>query len=298
MLGIVNQAVRKIADVIAAFEPLQASFVDCTGKATALASDVGRAGLNAQVFAIHAPDGATLEVLAGRMRAVSAEVLQQVEQMGAALSHTGAMVNNLRHRLEDFQILGQAEQELLNVESVLSQNRLSDLEGAIPVLLRNITQQQETFAQSVEVVLANVRFPATVAEASSRSMSFFRELVAWASEGRESVVVEAAASEQIHLLQTKYTMESERLAHAAALQPLPASGNATASQASIELFGDLESTRSPAAADLLLEPNPSNQTREIPAGPTGTGRRLESAQALASEPPAASEGLGDTVELF
>jgi hypothetical protein len=43
---------------------LQARFINCTNKAVELARDVRHAGLNAQVFAIHAPDGATLEVLA------------------------------------------------------------------------------------------------------------------------------------------------------------------------------------------------------------------------------------------
>jgi len=110
ILGIVNQAVQKIAVIISAFEPLQASFVDCTGKATALAGDVRLAGLNAQVFAIRTSDGATLEVLAGRVHVISEEVIEQVERMGAALNHTSGMVNNLRQRLEDFQIHGQAEQ--------------------------------------------------------------------------------------------------------------------------------------------------------------------------------------------
>jgi len=32
ILVIIKQAVQKIADIVAAFEPLQASFVDCTAK--------------------------------------------------------------------------------------------------------------------------------------------------------------------------------------------------------------------------------------------------------------------------
>ena len=154
ILGIVKQAVQKIGDILAAFEPLQASFVDCTAKATALAGDVRHAGLNAQIFAIQAPDGATLEVLAERVHVISEEVIHQVARMGAALNHTSELVNNLRQRLEDFQVLCQAEQEVLADESALSQQKLMDLERAIPVLIRCVTGRQETFAGSVEEVLA------------------------------------------------------------------------------------------------------------------------------------------------
>jgi hypothetical protein len=238
ILGIVKQAVQKIGDIIAAFAPLQASFVDCTSKASALAGEVRRAGLNAQVFAIHAPDGATLEVLAGRVRLISEEVIQQVELMGASLNHTTELVNNLRQRLEDFQILGQAEQEVLAREAQLSQEKLMALERAIPLLIRQVTQHQGTFAQSVEAILVEVKFPAAVAAASVRSIGFFRELVAWGNEGSARFSVATAASEKIDLLQSKYTMESERLAHAAAFQPVLAVAAANAPESAFEMFED------------------------------------------------------------
>ena len=252
ILAIIKQAVQKIADIISAFEPLQASFVDCTSKATKLATDVRHAGLNAQVFAIHAPDGATLEVLAGRVRLISEEVIQQVGQMGATLEHTAGMVNNLRQRLDDFQQLGQAEQEVLTDESTLSRKKILDLDASIPVLIRRVTQQQGSFARSVEEILANVQFPVTVAEASSRSIGFFRDLVAWGSEGGSGFVAESEASQRIDLLKSKYTMESERHTHAVALQPVTATASASASQPLIEPFDELNSP-SPTVADSLFE---------------------------------------------
>ena len=83
MLNIVHQAVEKIGDILAAFESLQARFVNCSKEATLLAIDVRFASLNAQVFAVHVRDGATLEVLATRMRVISNETLLQVEQMAS-----------------------------------------------------------------------------------------------------------------------------------------------------------------------------------------------------------------------
>ncbi len=301
ILGIVKQAVQKIADIIAAFEPLQASCVDCTSKATALAGDVRHAGLNAQVFAIHAPDGATLEVLAGRMRVISEEAIRQVEQMGAALNHTTELVNNLRQRLEDFQILGQAEQEVLTDEFALSRKKLSELENAIPGLIRHVTQQQGTFAQSVEEILANVRFPVTVAEASSRSIGFFGSLVTWGSEGGSGFVVEPATSQKVDRLKSKYTMESERHAHATALQPVLAAAGATAAESSFEMFDDLASpaptiSGSPGEIGPATErPNDQPRPADLPMRETTPAAP---APALAEKKLAATEELGDNVELF
>ena len=277
ILDIVKQAVRKIADIVAAFEPLQASFVDCTSKATALASDVRLAGLNAQVFAIHAPDGATLEVLAGRVHFISAEVIQLVEQLGAALDHTSEMVNNLRQRLEDFGVLAQAEQVILADESVLSQKKLAELDSAIPVKIQSLTQRQKTFALSIEGVLANIKFPATVAQASSRSIGFFEDLVAWGSEGGSGSAGESAAAQKIDRLKSKYTMDSERHAHAAALQLAEEPPKTVDPQPAIEMF----------------------DTPELPSGVT----KLAASEITppATHPPTekpAPSGLGDNVELF
>jgi hypothetical protein len=294
ILGIVQQAVEKIAAIVTAFEPLQASFVDCTRKATTLAGDVRLAGLNAQVFAIQAPDGATLEVLAGRVGVISEQVIQQVEQMGAALTHTAEMINNLRQRLEDFQVLGRAEEEVLTAESVLSQKKLTDLETAIPVLIQGVTRQQETFAQSVQKVLARIRFPEAVAQASARSLGFFQDLVAWSHTDGANLEDKSDAARKLDRLKANYTMASERDTHAAALQPAPATTPA------IELFEDLD----PAPPKMAGPPEPGTP----PAAPSADQPRpadlpvSESNPPPASlpgaEPPAPGPGLGENVELF
>ena len=301
ILAIIKQAVQKIADILAAFELLQARFVNCTNKAIELAGDVRYAALNAQVFAICAPDGATLEVLAGRMRVISDETIQQVGQMGAALRQTDDMINNLRQRLEDFQYLGQAEQEILADESALSRQKLSDLEAAIPALTQSIGKQQRVFARSVDAAIANVQFPTAVAQANSRSIAFFRDLVAWGSDGGSEVVVESAASQRIDLLKTHYTMESERQAHMAALDPTPAPVSAVVAKPSIELFGELES-QAPTVADSLDEiAFPSQRTEDQPSPAelsVVAATQPQPAHPPNSEKAASSEGLGDNVEMF
>jgi hypothetical protein len=301
VLNIVRQAVQKIADIIAAFAPLQASFVDCTAKATALAGDVRLAGLNAQVFAIRTPDGTTLEVLARRVHAISEDVIEQVAQMGSLLSHASEMVNNLRQRLEDFQALGQAEQAVLTGESALSMTKLADLERIIPLQIQSVTQQHGAFADSIEQVLANIQFPETVAQASSRSIGFFQDLVAWGDAGGSESLDEAAAAQKIDQLKSKYTMESERHAHAAALQPAPAPARGPEAQPAIEWFDDF-APPTPAIAgssgEIFLSgegPQDPPRTAEwvatevSPPGPT---------LPVAEKKPAADGNLGDNVELF
>ncbi|MGA2244946.1 MAG: hypothetical protein ABSH48_08110 [Verrucomicrobiota bacterium] len=302
ILSIVKQAVQKIAGIVSAFEPLQASFVDCTAKATALAGDVRLAGLNAQVFAIRTPAGATLEVLAGRVNFISEDVIEHVARMGGVLSHASEMVNNLRQRLEDFQILGQAEQAVLSEESALSMKKLADLESAIPVQIRGVTQRQETFAASVEKVMADIQFPVTVAQARLRSSGFFQDLVAWGGAAGPASLDETAASQRIDSLKSKYTMESERQAHATALQPALAPASSHASESSIELFDDFSASPAPRIADPSGEVPPPSERPEDPPRPAELMATKISPPTptlpVAQTKPAASGDLGDNVELF
>jgi hypothetical protein len=278
----VQESVHKFADILEAFKPLQASFVDCTGKATTLAGDVRHAGLNAQVFAIHAPEGATLEVLAGRVRFISEDVIQHVEEMRTALNHTAAMINNLRGRLEDFQLLAQAEEEVLNAESAISQQKLAELETAIPALIEEVTRQQAAFANDVKHALAHVRFPDTVVEASTRSLRFFKDLVAWSGATGRGPDPTSATSRKLDQLKSNYTMAAERDVHAATLQAVPVTKPANAAPTGAELFGDLDPIPTTAAASPSAMPETLPTPVSVPL----------------AEPPAPPGGLGDNVELF
>jgi len=302
ILAVVKQAVQRIADIVATFEPLQASFIDCTSKATELASDVRRAGLNAQVFAIHAPEGATLEVLAGRMREISDDCIRQVEQMGATLQQTVEMVNNLRQRLEDFQVLGQMEEDALTIESAISREKLSELEGAIPVMIQDVTGQQKMFTESVESILGHIQFPTMVATARVRANCFFQELVAWSSEGRPGIEIESGASQKLDQLKAKYTMASEREAHAAALASTEAQTQPVDFQPAIELFDDF-ATIAPPLSDSpreipLPDERPENRTPSTAELAAKEPDPSAPARAVAETKPAASANLGDNVELF
>lgn len=291
VLGAVQQSVDRIAGILAAFQPLQARFIDCTGKATELAGDVRYAALNAQIFAINAPDGAALEALARRVRIISDEALEQVEIMGGALQDTIGLVNNLTQRLEDFQCMGQAEHAILADECALSMGKISALHAAVPPLVRRIATKQVVVARSVGEILATVQFPATVATASSRSIGLFQDLAVWSGEGADGLALESGASRKIDLLKTRYTMDSERHAHAAATQPAPE--NAPDPLADFEMFGESD-TSLPKAQGLPGDTDVSGKSVEHPASPAGTAAN---APAILEETPA-SEDLGDNVELF
>ncbi len=297
VLKVIDEAVQRIAEILSAFAPLQASFVNCTAKATELAGNVRHAALNAQVFAIHAPHGATLEVLAGRVSAVSDEAIAQVQQMGAALNHTGALVNNLQQRLTDFQELGQAEQEVLNAESALSRKKLLELEKSIPVLIQRITAHQADFAQSVEAVLAKVQFPVTVAESRSRSLGLFNDLVEWCGPGDTDAPIASEASLKIDALKANYTMASERHVHTAAFLPAAVA----AAGPSIKLFDEMETPlpASVAPACEISVPEERRQAQPPPADLSASvAAPLAAAPDVATEKSAVNADMGENVELF
>lgn len=301
ILTIIEKAVQRIGDILAAFAPLQASFVDCTAKAAKLADDVRHAALNAQVFAIQAPNGATLEVLAERVSAVSDEAIVQVRQMGAVLTRTGEMVNNLRQRLMDFQQLGQTEQEVLNGESVRSRKKLLNLESGIQGLLQSITEQQVALARSVEEVLANVRFPRTVAEGGPRFIGFFQDLVAWGGQGDSGAVAASSASLKIDRLKANYTMATERHAHTAALQPGASGAAPAAALEAVELFGEEDTPLSAVVAPIenIRPPEARLEDQPRPADlPASDSRPRPAAPAPAVEKTPDNAGMGDNVELF
>lgn len=298
LLAIVKQAVRKIADLLAAFEPLQARFVACTTKATELARDVCHAALNAQVFAAHARDGATLEVLAERGRVISAEAIQRVEALGGALRETAEMVTQLGQRLADFQHLGQAEQKVLSEEAALSQRKLSEVEDAIPVLIQRITREQASFANAVAQVLANVRFPGVVAAARSRSLGFFRDLATWGGAAEAGARAGSAGFPNDPRLEFRGTPEVEQPAGTAFRPPTPAPADMAppaleprtllaAGSADADDRGD----RAPPREGSAPPPRP-------PERPPGETTPPAPAVALAAAKPAPGEPLGDNVELF
>jgi hypothetical protein len=290
---IVQEVVQTTANILSAIEPLQARFLNCTQKATTLANDVRYIALNAQVFAIHVTDAAALEVLAGRMRMISDETMLRVSELGSELQDTAEMVSNLRQRLLDFQELSHLEQKELAAESVLSQKKLSELEGNIPVLIQRAAGQQETFARSVEGVLLKIQFPATVAEASVRSIGFFHDLVAWGGKGISDSQAETGASRKIDQLKSKYTMASERQTHATALQPANRSGG----QPPIDLFGDPELPRT---AELLVVNSVHSAPFAEHSGVTNFSESNLSAPMICmpAEKSSTSADLADNVDLF
>jgi hypothetical protein len=175
------------------------------------------------------------------------------------------------------------------------------LESAIPVQIQDISQRQETFAASVEKVLANIQFPETVAQARSQSIGFFQDLVGWGAAGGSALLGESAAAQKIDQLKSKYTMESERHAHAAALQPALAPASAGTSVSSIELFDDFTSTAPGVAGSPGEIPLPGERPADQPRP-----AQLAATEAIPPAPvlpvpekkPVASGDLGDNVELF
>jgi hypothetical protein len=164
-------------------------------------------------------------------------------------------------------------------------------------MIQDVSGQQNTFAGSVEAILSQIQFPATIAAARVRAEGFFHELVVWSRAGGSGAPMESGASQKLDQLKAKYTMASEREAHAAALgatrtEPPPAD-----SQPAIELFEDLDSTTPslPSGADVLPH---ANSPAVSPQVELFENEVLPAASSANADQPNPGAGLGDNVELF
>jgi len=254
--------------------------------------------LNAQLFAVHAPSGATLEVLAKQLGLVSDDAIEQVERLGNDHQRTAEMVNNLRQRLDDFQQLGRVEQEILTQEFAVSRQKLADVESAVPPRIRGITQQQAKFARSVEQTLAHVRFPDLVAAASARSLGFLGDLVDWSGDGEADLVGARGAALSIDRLQSHYTMASERATHSLAMPTAPAPAGGVALPSAVGQPQEAKNFRGMPVADSALAAQPARRVEpEPPDGPSFSGIPKPSTR-ITPAMPVSLQGLGENVELF
>ncbi|MDX2111420.1 MAG: hypothetical protein SFY80_14405 [Verrucomicrobiota bacterium] len=295
ILEVCAQSVVTISTIITAFEPLQARFVDCTSKATELASDVRFAALNAQLFAIRAPSGETLEVLARRLRVISDDAILQVEKYGDTHRSTADRVNNLKQRLEDFQSLAQSEQQVLADESVLSRAKLSDLERTIPELIQDITKQQSDFVNAIDGILANVHFPDAVTEANERTLGFFQELVNWGSACGVDRGADADATRRIDKLKANYTMESERRTHTATLHTAKVSVTPREQKVG-QTFLSVHPYTPPRTDKNVCPTVPAQNSSTSSSAPKAQEQTQTPTSSTSAAPP--STDLGDNVELF
>lgn len=278
ILTVIRDAVAQIAHVLAAFRPLQDRFVNCTTKATELARKIRYDALNAQIFAIHAPSGATLEVLADRMRSVTDETVDHIAAFGGALRTSADMVNNLCQRLADFQQLGLSEQQILCAEAEVSQAKLAELEAKVPSLIECISVGQVLLGESADRILEHIHFPNDVAVARARALTFFEGLIRDASPKGAPATRTAAAMAKLAHLKASYTMAAERDLHATALEGAEA-----------QTVPGLHVTAKLPKGDGARPCSPQGADKPGPACPDADLSRGKSSGA---------DSLGDNVELF
>jgi hypothetical protein len=300
ILAITARGVEEIAEILAAFDPLQAMLAACGTEATQLGRDVRCMALNAQIFATHTPNGETFQVLAQQLRFISDEAIRHVRRLETSREQTAEMVSDLRQRLADYQELGQIEQRVLTAESAVSHKGLLDLESAISDLIRRMARQESTFARSVDQVIADVKFPAVIADAGSQSIGFFEDLLEWSGDGPCDLAAASAAVAKVDRLNSNYTMDSERATHSVALEPIAGFAGAPLSPIRAPRF-DEPRTSAPASfahssAAIGAERSLHQPPPAAASAPPGRGSLLpfESA-ALQSH---SAEGLGENVELF
>ena len=241
VLGLIENAVGNITEVLELVHKLKATFRDCTYQILGLALRLRMVALNAQIFAAHVDAGAALEVVAGHTRTIADEAMQQLDDISARVTALVDSVVDLQHRLGDYAELAAMEQSLLSGEAGDSETKLRAVEDELRKALTAIAPLEAELSGIIRSATAAIRFPAAVAAASTRSTVLFQEI---ADEYADATGGPAEEPHQkLQALKSNYTMEHERAVHDAVIGafPPPAGENAEAPEEekladNVELF--------------------------------------------------------------
>ena len=304
ILSLIHEPVSNISLIVETLEPLQSKLNNCGKRAGDFVRKVRLSSINAQVFSSHVPKGEALAVLAHRMQEISDEMISEVRMMSDDIDKLSATLQNLEHRLTDFQELGRMDEGLLVGESEISHKKLGDFETLLPTRIQSLKHLQTSFSRTSEDMVSCVKFPKAIDAARPWAIGLFRELTEWAASLEQNHEATSMLPSQVDLLRQGYTMQSERAMHDAALSqtkheilsddavniemfegvPATIAPEAADAQQACELFGDFEmfDSASPPEASTI----PEMEQAECPP--------VELRPLVTAE----KEDLGDNVELF
>jgi hypothetical protein len=211
VLGVIDVAVASIRDVVHLVQKLESTFSDCTSQILELARRLRMVALNAQIFAAHVDAGAALEVVAMNTRTIADESMRQLDQISSRVAALVDSVADLEDRLDSYRELTAMEQKLLGTEAAESEEKLSRLEQELRSALAAIGPVEKELSKIIHRAAIGIRFPDAVAEASSRSIRLFDEIVRrYSDDGQDS---DASVYHKVNTLKQNYTMAHERVVH-------------------------------------------------------------------------------------
>jgi hypothetical protein len=261
--NLMQRALGRLTEAIQTARGFSAATTGATDTMRRLAADLLLMGLNAQVQALQANNNC-LEVLAGAVSHISGEAGTLTLDFERKLADTIRTLSDFVQRSEAFHLEVLAEHRVLHAENDAVSGELDAEHSAHKALVNDVGAALRQLRGQAGELLASI----ALADISREPIHDLRELFsALADACSEAVTDDQPLDERVLAdVRSRYTMDSERTAHAAALRrpaAVPVAGAAVA------------------RASSPAEPAP------------GAATDLASAT-----PPDAGSSLGDNVELF
>jgi|SRR5579871_188905 len=212
VLSVIENAVRSITGVVELVLKLKSTFSDCTTEILGLALRLRMVALNAQIFAAHVDQGASLEVVARNTRMIADESMRQLDEISFRVNELVSAVAELEQRLLDYSEVATIEQKLLTSEAGESEKKLRNLDQNLRASIAAIGPIEADLAKTIQTLLQSIDFPGAVAEAQARSTTLFEQVASLHSDK------ESKAHHKVQDLERNYTMAHERTVHESAVK--------------------------------------------------------------------------------
>jgi hypothetical protein len=230
--------------------------------------DVQLVAINAQIAAARVPEAGALNRLAEETSRLSADTAGLTRAMSEQLAKTLSRLQGIRAEAKNVQDTVGQEKTAIARESVTVSEKLTRLNQRILRSSGEIARSFETAYQGVRDLLPRLRFPSLIDSAYGPAEMLCDSLVAATAKfGTDDL--SADGHERLAQHTSRYTMQAERDAHAAALaMPSLADGDVAVAESagSVDLFDSpppgltAEATPNPGApaAPPVIAPDASN----------------------------------------
>ncbi len=282
MRGVIDSILSLQEEIFRTVEPLGGLASDLTDTMRQLSLNIRFIALNAQIQAAHLDAGTGLETLAGNTCAISDETYRLNEVAAAELE---SLMSGLRSIIDEAGRIrddGRAEQERMRDGGAVTVASLHAYRDATLGCFLHVTELGEAIGRETADSLEQLGFSAAVSATTEPLAEALRAL----SEHFSPQIGQRGT--QIEHLRTRYTMQTDRAVHEAALR-----GSDIGAASKVAAGGDFELFDGP--------PQPSQVVAVAAATAAAVPTEVPDAPCTPGETkpkPAAGDALGDNVELF
>jgi methyl-accepting chemotaxis protein len=179
----------------------------------AIGSEIDLIALNAQIQAAHTgPEGAALGVLAEAIKRLSDEAMQQTDSVAKTLTKINAITKLLSIDIdgEEERLCGRITLIQEEVAGILL--ALADINAELLSLLSGLSGRVASLTDDVEQLTSRIEVHEQAKGMSERVLAALEQIVA---QARRIIPASSEFKQNLHHMEVRYTMESERHIHEA-----------------------------------------------------------------------------------